>query len=738
MLSHMAIVAVILSAAAAATDEPSLPVGLAPEPVAFPHFPDRLHAVVWRNWQLVEPGVLAEVLGATEEQICELARSMGLPPDGVLPRELRRRAYITVLRRNWHLLPYEQILPLVDRTAEELAFALREDDFLYIKLGGSKPRCEPIRYEPPNAGARRREADIKQIVERYFGQSVNEPGEPRFGFIDRLSRVPEGFRTPVRRSEEGPRYIYSYFGVFGDPLAGDTAESYPDGLLARLADSGVNGVWLHVVLRQLAPGGATFPEFGEGHEQRLANLRGLVDRASRVGLDVYLYMNEPRAMPESFFASRPDIAGAREGDHRALCTSNPKVRAWMTDALAHVFREVPKLGGVFTITASENFTSCASHGRQADCPRCRDRDLAAILAEVNATIATGVHRSQPAARVIAWDWAWRDAAPIDRLPPDVWLMSVSEWALPIERGGVRTEVGEYSLSAVGPGPRAQAHWERARRRGLKIAAKLQLNNTWELSSVPYLPVLDLVAEHLAGLAREGVNGAMLSWSLGGHPSPNLQAAQRFADDPEASPETVLDAIAAERYGPANVPAARAAWRAFSTAFREYPYHGAVLYNGPQQYGPANLLFERPTGYRATMVGFPYDDLDGWRGPYPREVLATQFAKVGEGWQEGLRPLATIPGPIAAEDLRIARAAGLHLASTANQVRFVMARDAGRRDEMMALLDRELEAARDLFELTKADSRIGFEASNQYYYTPLDLVEKVINCEHLKQAFGRGR
>lgn len=27
-----------------------------------------------------------------------------------------------------------------------------------------------------------------------------------------------------------------------------------------------------------------------------------------------------------------------------------------------------------------------------------------------------------------------------------------------------------------------------------------------------------------------------------------------------------------------------------------------------------------------------------------------------------------------------------------------------------------------------DSRIGFEATNQYYYLPQDLVEKVVNCE----------
>ena len=26
--------------------------------------------------------------------------------------------------------------------------------------------------------------------------------------------------------------------------------------------------------------------------------------------------------------------------------------------------------------------------------------------------------------------------------------------------------------------------------------------------------------------------------------------------------------------------------------------------------------------------------------------------------------------------------------------------------------------------------IGYEASNHYYYTPIDLLEKVLNCEHV--------
>ena len=43
---------------------------------------------------------------------------------------------------------------------------------------------------------------------------------------------------------------------------------------------------------------------------------------------------------------------------------------------------------------------------------------------------------------------------------------------------------------------------------------------------------------------------------------------------------------------------------------------------------------------------------------------------------------------------------------------------------------EIENAKRLFGLTREDLRIGFEASNHYYYLPLDLVEKVVNCEHI--------
>jgi hypothetical protein len=184
-----------------------------------------------------------------------------------------------------------------------------------------------------------------------------------------------------------------------------------------------------------------------------------------------------------------------------------------------VFRQVPDLGGVYSITASENLTSCASLGGWRSCSRCKERSDTDIIAEVVAVIEEGVHRASPKANAVVSDWGWKghgDATDIiARLPKSVWLMSVSEWSKPIERGGIKTVVGEYSISAVGPGPRALRHWGVATLAGVKTAAEIQFNNTCEIASQPYLPVMDLVAEHIHNLAPAKLSGMLIGWTMAG-------------------------------------------------------------------------------------------------------------------------------------------------------------------------------------------------------------------------------
>jgi len=745
-----------------------LPVGSAPPAIRFGHFPDRVHAFVWRNWEMVSLERMAEVLGTTAENVNEIGRSMGLPEHMTPPAEYLQRGYISIIRRNWHLLPYDQLLTLLGWDAEKLAFTLREDDFLWIKLGSLKPACPPLQYTEPNKATKHRCAEIKSLVESHFGDELDKPVRPRFDFLRDMQAVNKRKSPSTSRGsgDEPIRFLYSYFGVFGDPLLDPELDPYPDALLQRLSESGVNGVWLHVVLRQLAPS-SIFPEFGQGADRRLATLRKMVQRADRYGVKIYLYMNEPRAMPAAFFEGREHLRGAQEGDHFTMCTSAPEVRQWISDSLRYVFAHVPGLGGVFTITGSENLTNCYSHRRDGGgCPRCSKRPGSEVIAEVNRAVASGVWAGNPDAKVICWDWGWPDGTPagwggtdwasqiIEALPDGVYLMCVSEWGKAITRGGVAGTVGEYSISSVGPGPRAKRHWARAQKRGLKTLAKVQVNCSWELSAVPFIPVMDLVAQHCHNLVEAGVDGLMLSWTVGGYPSPNLELVSYFQEQPTPSVTEALDKLARNRYGSAAAGDIRAAWSRFSQAFSEYPFHGGYVYRGPTQYGPANLLFPEPSGYRSTMVGFPYDDVEGWRAIYPADVLAKQFEIIATGWREGLSIFA---GAIdktqtpaqrahAQSDFGVAEAAGLHFDSVARQIRFILARDALRSESLSpseraetiaklgTIIAAEIDNAKRLFTLTCHDPRIGFEASNHYYYLPLDLVEKVINCEYARNVW----
>ena len=578
----------------------------------------------------------------------------------------------------------------------------------------------------------------------------------------------EGPYLPVgsvwRVTQLDPRYVYSYFALYGDPLMEADIDPFPEGFLEKLARVGVNGVWLQAVLRTLAPS-KIFPEFGEGHETRLENLRKLVERAQNYGVKIYLYLNEPRSMPAGFFDKHPDTKGtfdAHDPEYFALCTSAPEVRDWLAESLAHVFSQAPGLGGIFCITASENLTNCYSHGRAQYCPRCSQRTGAEVIAEVIETFRDGVRRSSDEAKVIAWDWGWEtngvrngaDAAGIiARLPKDVALLSVSEWDLPVDRGGFHTKVGEYSMSVVGPGPRALRHWSLARQHGLSTMAKVQWSATWEISAVPYIPVPRLVVQHCENLRKAAIQGLMLSWTVGGYPSPNSDAAQAFYFSPAPDVNNALRRAAARRYGKEAAPAILEAWKTFSRAFEEFPY-GLAIYTVPTQHGPANPLRLHPTGYKAAMMLFPYDDYKAWAGPYPMETVEEQFAKMAMMWEPGLESfreaLRRVPAhqqAVAQKDLGIAETCHLHFRSVANQLRFYLLRaqwesaNSGDRARVAALMikiaEDEIRLARRQYAISRQDSAIGYEASNHYYYRPLDLVEKLLNCQHVMEELRRG-
>lgn len=722
--------------------------------IDYDYFPHPQYAFVWRNWALVPKEKLAEVLSTSVKNVEDLATSMGLPArQSVEPEWATTRGYITVLRRNWHLLPYGQLTELLGMSADELKFRLIEDDFLFTKLGKVKPYCEALEYVEPTAQMRAH-ASLIAAEAAPFMKTLRKQ-EPRFGFVREFEHVGRSAGKVVQSDENFElRMIFPYFAAFGDPLLDHELTTYPEELFRRLSDVGVNGIWVHSVLRMMVePDGKGFPG-DEQAAERIKGLQLLVDRAAKYGIKIYLYVNEPRALETEYFESseqRRAYGGAVSGTMQAFCPSNPEVLGWLSRSMESLFTQVKNLGGVFTITASENFTTCVSHRRQHLCERCKDGDYEELIAGVTRAIEEGVHKAAPDAKVIAWDWGWPDESCeeiIKRLPKKCWFMSVSEWSKPIVRGGVESTVGEYSISTVGPGPRAQRNWEYARQAGLKCVAKVQVNSTWEMSVVPAVPALDLVAAHAENLSDQNIDGVMLSWSLGGYPSENLKLFQSFRQGDKA--DDVLRELALSEYGEKASGLVREAWRLCSEGFKEYPYHINVLYRGPQHMGPSNPLMIKPTGYNATMVGLPYDNLERWTGVYPADVWIAQMELAATGFAEGVEQLREAMKVVdrkhraGLESLyRRAEAVRIHLQSAAEQARFYQARnlyyaenDAITREECIRTMRKACVAERQLIEdamkVVTRDSSIGYESSNHYFYLPIDLVEAQISIRHVER------
>ena len=56
--------------------------------------------------------------------------------------------------------------------------------------------------------------------------------------------------------------------------------------------------------------------------------------------------------------------------------------------------------------------------------------------------------------------------------------------------------------------------------------------------------------------------------------------------------------------------------------------------------------------------------------------------------------------------------------------------------MIEIAQAEIELARAQFSIARHHSTIAFEASNHYYYRPLDLAEKILNCRQVIDVLSR--
>lgn len=556
-------------------------------------------------------------------------------------------------------------------------------------------------------------------------------------------------------------------------------EGYDDATLARIAAEGFTGVWVFASLAELMRS-SLFPELDNPRaDEHCAALRSLSARAARHRIGVFLYFNDPVGLPvdHPFWREHPDFKGVTLWNCYSWCFSAPEVGRFFRDAVDSTLQRLDGIAGIFLITACESLTHCWSKVRLRQgapppaCPRCRDRQPSEIVLEMLHAWNDARGRMPRPCRVIAWNWEWAywyadpQAQIVEHLPEGVELL------LDMELGGLRTwrghpqPIGEYSLAYTGPSQRLLATHKLVASRGLPVHAKIQINATHELCTVPNLPVLRTVHSKLRAMTRLGLHGFLGAWSIGTALTLNTAALRLYLRDPAGGEDqrAFLEALAREHFGSVDAPGVADAWVAFSVAFEQYPFTIPMVYNGPFNDGPArrlSLRFEgKPTG-RTFMPDEPGDDLARClEGLSLNDVIAA-CEEMHAGWVRALadyeRALCVGGDPGVPEhrkhrrdELSTARMVEVQLASALNVFVFHRERcrvmeahglrapcDLPRDPALLSIMASEAANARRALPLVEADGRLGFqEEYGGFKYDSASIRAKIdaINVELVADA-----
>ena len=684
-------------------------------------FPTAWQTVIFRNYGYVRTERIAEVLGCDVATVDAEAKRLGL--DYIdYSAEFESRGYITVIRNNWYLLPYGQLEQILGFDESKLDFVLEKDDFLSTKLGGFKPECDEVRYAPLNDEQIALTESLAHTVASYRAQNPARP-------FDFFSDSPE--QTGMLIEASGKRIVHGYLSPCGDVFVSDCSDTLPEALLEKYRESGVNGIWLHGVLSSLSPY-PFVPELSRDYQLRRENLGKIIARCKKYGIKVYLYMNEPRALPAEADPKYDGLIGWQ--GMRTLCMEKQEVRDYLYFAVRDLCASAKDLGGIFTITMSENPTHC-NFLPDTECPTCKDISPEISAATVNNIMWQAMKDSGCEGELIAnlWGWSsymgWSDEQifhGIDMLDPEISVLCVSEYDLDIEKGGVKSRIIDYSISNPGPSETSRKMMTKAREVGHKVYAKIQASNSWECSAVPYIPVFDLVCEHLENLSAIGVEDYFLTWTQGGYPSPSVELAGEYKKGFD------LDKWYEKKYGE-NAEVVHKGIKKISDAFREYPFSVRALYMSPKTLASANMWDLTPDENSSCMVCYSFDDYESWITPYPYEIYVSQMEKLLDLWQEGIDILRTAEKNEQTDELlRFARASRLHFKTDLLQTRFSRAKREGDEAQMRLCVEEEKSTAAELLELMRLDARIGYEASNHYFYTERNLIEKIVRMEVLSK------
>lgn len=541
------------------------------------------------------------------------------------------------------------------------------------------------------------------------------------------SRITRGFFSPTNRP---PLNI--------DELMNDV-DYYPDEYLNRLAHDGTNGLWIYTRLSDLVKTDI-IPEWGVGSEKRIAKLNSIIKRCKRYGIKVYVFFIDPAILPESMYDKYSDIAGVRVDYAKGytFCTNSERGAQYCIEAMQKLCEALPDFGGVIDITNGERNTSCASQNPD-NCPRCRGKSRAEVLAHTVNLLKEGMRRANSKAEFVSWTYGHREwelseiEEYVEKAPQDVIIMQNFEEKGITEQLGKPRMALDYWLSYVGPSEKYKVSAATAKKGGKEMYAKMQVCCSHELATVPYIPVPGILFDKY----NTELSGVMQCWYFGNYPSLMSKAAgelsflQDFSDK-----QGFLENLAGIYYGSSKAEQVSKAWRCFEDGYKNYPVNILFSYYGPAHDGVVWELQLKPKNHPLSRSWLYLEAAEGDRigeclfGCHTLEEAVTLLGEIKTNWEKGLKFL---PQDVK-EQKSVADALYILFCSAGNilefyQLRFLLAENDESSievlEKMRSLVLAEIQNSQAMIPLCEVDPRLGFHSeAERYKFFPAQLKKRI--------------
>ena len=549
-------------------------------------------------------------------------------------------------------------------------------------------------------------------------------------------------------------------------------ETHTDLKLKAIADAGFNGIWLRGIIRELVST-TLFKDYFGNVEKAQNQLKLLCQRAKKFGLGVWLYFTEPLGLPSShlFCKEHPELMGPETiipisglTPCTSLCSSTPQVREYLTQGFAQLVDLAP-LRGIILTTTSEQISNCWAHvlsnpssypdpeefwASQCRCPRCSKRSPLDVISEILEIIYSSVKSTCPETKIVAWDWSWNmHFEPpykniIQKLPADMILMGDFERGGTVEHQGKTRLVEEYSLVYSGPSDRFDGE-VKLTSSNRNMFAKLQINTTHELATVPNLPLMISLYRKLSYLKEACIKGVMASWNFGLFTDTlNLFAFNKFCKQSTQGHERdCLKSLAVDYFGNnVDADATVDAWYAFQNAVQYYPING----NKFVYFSPVNYALSFPL--KAEFTGIPMgiscflpkgsDRLEDSLGSYTLKEVIDLLGKLTTEWfnacnlyKQALSSADNIENK--EKEFGVAFTAGCCFRSTHNIYRWYQQRNGKPTKELtgndIQIINDEIGNLERALPFIEADERLGYhQECNSYMFSSVEIKNKIYDLK----------